>query len=352
MAGARVFGVSSHHDSVGIASKPEQTMRNMLLILWASCLLSILMMMPAKAEQVWHFPTPISASAFVTRHHIKFADEVALRTDGKLKIVVQPGGSLYKAADIFRAVRTGQVQIGSTGLFLHSAEEPIFEIVNLPFLVKDLEEAIKLIALSRPALEETLRRKNLKLIYRAIWNPQGLFSVKRLDSPDDVKGMKIRTYNYMTTRFVQLANGIPTKTEPSEIALAFSTAVIDGSLASGVTGVSQKLWDYIDYYYTMNCAFPTSSVVANLDAWNRLDAHTQNAVFEIATETEQAIWSEVATMEKTYNATMRQAGMNVEAIPPELVGFFEGIGRQMTSEWSLRAGTEGEAILHRLQGLR
>ena len=319
---------------------------------WAGFLLSVLVVMPVRGEQIWHFPTPISASAFVTRHHIKFADEVALRTDGKLTIVVHPGGSLYKAADIFRAVRTGQVQIGSAGLFLHSAEEPIFEIVNLPFLVRDLEEAIQLIALSRPALEEILRRKNLKLIYRALWNPQGLFSVKRLDSPDDVRGMKIRTYNYITTRFVQLANGIPTKTEPSEIALAFSTAVIDGSLASGVTGVSQKLWDYIDYYYTMNCAFPTSTVIANLDAWNKLDAHTQNTVLEIAVETEQAIWSDVVTMEKTYNAAMREAGMNVEVISPELTRFFERIGRQMTSEWSLRAGAEGEAILRNLYDLR
>ena len=323
-----------------------------ILRLWAGFLLSVLVVMPAEAEQVWHFPTPISASAFVTKHHIRFADDVALRTDGKLKIIVHPGGSLFKAADIFRAVRTAQVQIGSAGLFLHSAEEPIFEIVNLPFLVKDLEEAIKLITLSRPALEEILRRKNLKLVYRALWNPQGLFSVKRLDSPDDVKGMKIRTYNYMTTRFVQLANGIPTKTEPSEIALAFSTAVIDGSLASGVTGVSQKLWDYIDYYYTMNCAFPTSTVIANLDAWNKLDAGTQNTVLEIATETERAIWSEVVTMENTYNATMRKAGMNVEAISPELAMFFEKIGRQMTSEWSQRAGAEGETILRNLLDLR
>ena len=186
--------------------------------LQAIFLLSILVFVPARGEQVWHFPTPISSNAFVTRHHIEFAERVERETEGALTIAVHPGGSLFKAADIFRAVRTGQVPIGSTGLFLHPSEHPLFALANLPFLVEDLEEAKKLITISRPALEQVLRRKNLKLIYRALWNPQGLFSARRLESPEDFKGMKIRTYNNTTTRIVQLANGIPTKTEPSEIA--------------------------------------------------------------------------------------------------------------------------------------
>ena len=320
-----------------------------ILRLWAGCLLSVLLVMPVRGEQIWHFPTPISSNAFVTKHHIEFAERVERETEGALKIVVHPGGSLFKAADIFRAVRTGQVHIGSTGLFLHPSEHPLFALSNLPFLVRDLEQAKKLITLSRPALEEVLRKKNLKLIYRALWNPQGLFSARRLESPEDFKGMKIRTYNYTTTRVVQLANGIPTKTEPSEIALAFSTSVIDGSFASGVTGVSQKLWDYIDYYYTMNCAFPTSSVIANLDAWDSLDAGAQTKVLRIAAETERAIWSDVVAMENSYNATMRGAGMSVQELSPELTGYFEKIGQQMASEWMQHAGADGAAIVRDLR---
>ena len=321
----------------------------MIRQLWTGFLLSVLVVMPARAEQVWHFPTPISSNAFVTRHHIEFAEGVERETQGALKIVVHAGGSLFKAADIFRAVRTGQVHIGSTGLFLHPSEHPLFALGNLPFLVRDLEEANKLITISRPALEEVLRRKNLKLVYRALWNPQGLFSARRLESPEDFRGMKIRTYNQTTTRIVQLAKAIPTKTEPSEIALAFSTAVIDGSFASGVTGVSQKLWDYIDYYYIMNLAFPASSVIVNLDAWNSLDAGTQATVLRIAQETERAIRPDVAVMENSYNATMREAGMSVQELSPELTGYFEEIGQQMASEWMRGAGAEGAAILRNLR---
>lgn len=322
----------------------------MIPALYTGGLLSALLGIPVQAETTWHFPTPISANAFVTKHHVKFAEKLELATAGELKLVVHAGGSLYKAADILRAVRTGQVPIGSTGLFLHSAEEPLFALTNLPFLVKNTEDIETLITLSRPAFEAALKKKNLKLIYRAIWNPQGLFSAKPLLTPDDLKGMRIRTYDKSTTRVVQLANAIPTKTEPSEIALAFSTAVIDSSFGSGVTGVSQKLWDYIDYFYTTNSAFPTSSVVVNLEAWEKLDATTQATIQRIATETEKAIWSEVSIKEEQYNAAMRKAGMNVIDLSPELAAYFDNIGKHMASEWVKLTGAEGDKILRSLQG--
>lgn len=320
-----------------------------MLRLYVGVLLFTFMTLPAEAENTWHFPSPISANAFVTKHHLNFAVKVDRETGGKLKIVVHPGGSLFKAADIFRAVRTGQVPIGSTGLFMHATEDPVFALTNMPFLVTHIEDVKKLIELSRPAVESALKGKNLKLIYRAIWTPHGLFSTKALRSPEDLVGMRIRSYDKATTRIVQLAKGIPTKTENSEIAMAFSTGVVDASFGSGVTGVSQKLWDYIGYYYKINYAIPTSSVFANLDAWNSLDADTQSTVLRIAAETEKAAWSEVLVMEETYNAAMREAGIKVLDVTPELGMHFDEIGHQIASEWLQRAGAEGEMILQNLR---
>ena len=99
----------------------------------------------------------------------------------------------------------------------------------------------------------------------------------------------------------------------------------------------------------MNSAFPTSSVIANLDAWNSLDAWTQTTVLRIAAETERAIRSDVVVMENSYNATMRGAGMSVQELSLELTGYFEKIGRQMASEWMQHAGAEGAAILRDLR---
>ncbi len=302
---------------------------------------------PLAAEIVWHFPTPVSANAFVTKHHIKFADKVYQESEGSIKIIAHPAGSLFKLNDILRTVRTRQVAMGATGLGLHAIEEPIFGLMFLPFLTRNVEEARRLDRISRPALEAALEKMNLKLLYTGVWTPQGLFSVKPLLEPEDMAGMKIRTYDSATTRIAQLVDAIPTKTDASEVAMAFSTGVVEGSFTSGATGVSQKLWDYIDYYYTINATFATSTVIVNLDEWRELETDLQSMIMRIAIETEQNIWNEMMKKEESYNSKMRQAGMQVLRPSNEISSYLTGIGKQIADEWILRAGEEGKSILRK-----
>ena len=66
----------------------------------------------ALAQTTWDMPTPYPANNFHTENIQQFADDIAKGTGGKLKITVHPGGSLFKANEIKRAVQGGQAQIG------------------------------------------------------------------------------------------------------------------------------------------------------------------------------------------------------------------------------------------------
>ncbi len=253
---------------------------------------------------------------------------------------MHPGGSLFKGSDILRTVRTGQVAIGAAPLGMHSAEEPLFGLTHIPFLVTTHEQAALLNDLMKPYLDVALAKRNLKLLYTAVWTPQGLFSAKSLQKPEDLLGMRIRTYDAMTSRFAQLVGAIPTKTEFSEVSLAFSTGVVEGSFASGATGVSQKLWDYIDYYYRANVTYPVTYVVVNLNAWNNVDTTTQSTVLRIASNTERSAWAEMASIENSDYSTMQAQAMELPTITPELASYFNEIGEQIALEWQ-QAGGEG-----------
>ena len=63
----------------------------------------------AQAQVKWDLPTGYAANTFQTQNNQQFAKEVDELTGGKLKITLHPGGSLYKANEIKRAVQTGQV---------------------------------------------------------------------------------------------------------------------------------------------------------------------------------------------------------------------------------------------------
>ena len=138
---------------------------------------------------------------------------------------------------------------------------------------------------------------------------------------------------------------VPTKTEASEIAQAFSTGVAESMMASGAIGLWQKIWDYADYYYEVNAWLPKSGVIVNADAWNGLDAATRQAVMEASASAEVSVWDEMEVQNQGYINTMKENGMTVEAPSAELLAGLTKIGEQMTGEWIEAAGDAGAKVI-------
>lgn len=323
-------------------------MRHPIVSLGAAALLSL--SLPAAAE-TWDMPTAYSGQNFVTKGYVVFADDVKARTGGALEIVVHPAGSLYKGSDILRAVREGQVPIGARYMGAHSSEDPLFGIDAIPFLATSRDEAWKLYQASKPALEKAFEERGLKLLFTAVWPPQGLWIGKEVNGVADMKGVKFRAYDTTTTRLAELMGAVPTKTEAAEIAQAFSTGVAESMMASAAIGVFQKMWDYVDHYYTVNAWLPKSAVFVNLDAWNGLDAKTKEAVLAAAADAEQKVWAAMDTANEDYLVTLRENGMTVAPPSEQLSGDLRKIGETLSDEWSAEAGDRGKAVIEAYRGM-
>ena len=304
----------------------------------------------AMAAEKWDMPAAYSAKNFITSSYIKFAEEVTKRSGGELEVVVHPSGSLYKASEILRAVRTGQVPIGARYIGAHSSEDPLFGIDTVPFLATNVDQARKLYKASKPDLEAALEKRGLKLLFTAVWPPQGLFSKKKVESVADMSGIKFRAYDAGTTRLAELMGAVPTKTEATEIAQAFSTGVAESMVASGAIGVFRKMWDYVDYYYTVNAWLPKSVVVVNKASWDALSDKTKAVVMEVAAETEASVWDTMASTNDGYNKTLAENGINVIEPSDKLKGDLQEIGKVMSSEWAEKAGDRGKAIIDAYRG--
>lgn len=296
---------------------------------------------PATAADKWDMPAGYSAKNFITKSYISFAETVTKNSSGKLEIVVHPSGSLYKASEILRAVRSGQVPIGGRYMGAHAKEDPIFGIDTVPFLATNGDEAWKLYQASKPALEAALEKRGLKLLFTAVWPPQGLFVKKNVENVADMKGVKFRAYDAGTTRLAELMGSVPTKTEATEIGQAFSTGVAESMIASGAIGVFRKMWDYVDYFYEVNAWLPKSAVVVNMAAWNKLDVATQKIVLDAATATEKSAWAAMEPTNDGYKKTMSDNGINVLEPSAELKSGLKKIGETMSAEWAKASGEQG-----------
>jgi TRAP-type C4-dicarboxylate transport system substrate-binding protein len=79
--------------------------------LWVLAIFSFFAM-SVNAQTKWDLASAYPVSNFHTENLQQLAADVDKATDGKLKIVVHPNGSLFPANGSKRGVQTGQAQMG------------------------------------------------------------------------------------------------------------------------------------------------------------------------------------------------------------------------------------------------
>lgn len=301
------------------------------------------------AQQKWDFPTGYGVNTFQTQNNQQFIDEVQKAANGKIVMTLHPGGSLYKANEIKRAVQTRQAQIGEFILSGASNENALFGVDAIPFLATSYAEAKKLSMVARPALEKVLSEQGMKLLYVAPWPPQGLYSEKPVQSVADLNGTKMRTYNPATNRIAQLVTAQPTTIQLAELSQALATGAVDNFLTSSASGVETKLYEQVKYFYNVNAWLPKNAVVVSKKSFDGLDKATQALMLKAAEAAEARGWKVSEEKDAEYKKELVAKGMKVAAPSEQLSAELNVIGKTMTAEWIKVAGPEGKQIIDAYQ---
>ena len=300
----------------------------------------------SNAGEKWDMALAYGAGNFHSANATEFAKNVSDNSGGKLTIVTHPGGSLFKGGEIFRAVRTGQTQIGERFMSALGKEDPLLEVDSQPFLATTYDDAMDLYQASKPEIVKGLDSKGLVFLYAVPWPAQGLYSKKEINSIADLKGLKFRAYNSATIRIAELTGMAPTKIEAAEISQAFSTGAVESMITSPTTGKNKKIWENgVKYFYDIAAWFPKNMVIVNKDAWNQLDSATQKLVMMEASKAEKKGWALSKKGNKDDKKALADAGMKVGKVNAELKKHFENVGATMSKEWADRAGSRGQGVL-------
>ncbi len=293
----------------------------------------------------WDMPTPYPDTTFHTKNIAEFADEVAALTDGELEIRLHTAGSLFKHPEISKAVRSAQVPAGEFFLSLLANENPAFGADSLPFLATDYDQAERLWQAQKPIVEALLEEQGMRILFSVPWPPQGLYTTKPIESVDDLRGLKFRTYNATLERFADLAGAAPTQVEAPDIPQAFSTGRVEAMITSPSTGVDSSAWDFLSYYTDIQAWIPKNVVVVNARAFRRLDESVQEAVLAQAAEAEARGWAMSREETATNVKVLQDNGITVNEPSEALVTGLREIGATMLDEWREEAGDTGAQLL-------
>ena len=311
-----------------------------------SVLVSLILSINIAIAEKWDMALAYGAGNFHSANATEFAKNVTEKSGGKLTIVTHPGGSLFKGGEIFRAVRTGQAQIGERFMSALGKEDPLLEVDSQPFLATSYDDAMKLYNASKPEIVKVLDGKGLVFLYAVPWPAQGLYSKKAINSVSDLKGLKFRAYNSATIRIAELTGMAPTKIEAAEISQAFSTGAVESMITSPTTGKNSKIWENgVGYFYDIAAWFPKNMVIVNKDAWNKLDSATKKLVMSEAAVAEKKGWELSKKGNVADKKALSDAGMKVGKVNSALEKHFQKVGATMADEWKAKAGSRGASVL-------
>ncbi len=306
----------------------------------------------AALAEKWDMPMAYSATNFHSATGAAFARCVTTGTGGEIEVVTHPSGSLFKGADIKRAIQTGQAPIGERLLSGHQNENALFGVDSVPFLATSFDDAAKLWKAAKPTMSRVLEEQNLVLLYSLPWPPQGLYFKKEVNSVADMKGIKFRSYITATARLAELTGMLPVSIEAAEISQAFATGVAESMVSSGSTGYDRKVWESLTHFYEVDAWLPRNYVMVNKDVWSDVSKTNKNVILGCAELAEYAgTWRAVHYTQFTLNG-LKAGGMKVGPASDKLKGELRKIGETMTSEWLAKAGPEGKKVLDAFKAMK
>ena len=275
-----------------------------------------------------------------------FAEKVKKATNGELEIVVHTGGALgYKGPELLKTVRDGLVPISDMLISGVAGDEKLFQIVTLPFLVRDFNELQILLGICRPYFDKTAEQKwNQKILYIAPWPGAGLWTKKKITSLAEMKGLKTRTYDKNGALVMEAVGATPHALPFSEVYPSLQTGLIDSVMTSTPTAVDAKFWEVLKYYEPLNITIATDMVTVNLKAFQKLPKDQQNALIKIGKDMEKEMWANVPKLDKAQEAISNKNGIETVAVSKKLIADLEKITENIRVDWLKTASPEGKKI--------
>ncbi|WP_052763860.1 TRAP transporter substrate-binding protein [Microvirga massiliensis] len=257
----------------------------------------------ANEENVWH------------KASLKFAEEVAKRTNGEIEVKVFPNEQLGKETDLIKGIQLGTVDFTITGESLQNWA-PSAALLAVPYAIRDLDHLDKVVdgpvgQKIQKAIEEKTQLKPLAYFARG---PRELTSNRPIKTPDELDGLKLRVPN--VPLFVKVWEALGAKPIPmafSEVFTSLQSHTIDAQENPLALIKSASLYEVQKYVNQTDHVLSWIYLVGGSKKLGRLTPEQQKAISESA-KAAQAYERELFLAdEKQLEADLKAKGMEFVA---------------------------------------
>lgn len=259
----------------------------------------------------------------------EFARLVEERTEGRIKVEVFPGGTLYgEETGSIEALQIGDIAFARVSASPVASYVPALNVIQLPYLYRDGEHMWEVLngPIGQDMLEE-IQASGSGLVGLCYYDAgsRNFYTTKPVKSVDDMKGLKIRLQNNaMMVEMVQLlgGNGV-TGIGPNDVYSAIQQGVIDGAENNWPTYESMGDYQVAPYFVLDGHTRVPEILLASEAVLETLDPADVEIIKECAKETQAYEIEQWALREQSSEEKVVSEGVQVTELTAEQIAAFQ-----------------------------
>ena len=268
-----------------------------------------------------------------------FADILAEKTGGRVTLAFFPSRALGDEKEMVEGIRFGTIDMAVITNAVVANTEPAFQLVDLPFLFADAEQAHEVLdGEVGDMLADKIESKGILVLgfteggFRNMIN-----NVRPVTKPADVEGVKYRTMqNPVFIEMFSSLGGSPVPMAWGETFTAVQQGAIDGLEIPSAVINSNNFNEVTEFMSLTRHTYSANVLLISKRVFDRLPEDVQTAILESAEEAIAIQREKVAENEEKVITQLRERGMKVnevedvkpfrEAVKPVYERFRDTIG--------------------------
>lgn len=248
----------------------------------------------------------------------KFAELLKEKSGGKMSLKMYHSGTLGSQPDAIEQVRIGGLEIANFNMGPIGPIVPEANVVSLPFIFKDTDHMWRVLdGKAGEMMKEGMAKKGLVVLSWFDAGSRSFYNSKKpINTPADVKGMKVRVMNNdLYSGMITALGGNPSPMAFSEVYQSLKTGVVDGAENNWPSYESTGHYEVAGFHSNSQHLIIPEILCINADVYKSLSPEDQKILKEAAVEAakiQHKLWKE---REKMSAEKVVTAGVKANEIP-------------------------------------
>lgn len=244
---------------------------------------------------------------------VRFAELAKQKSNGEIDIKIFANGTLGGERETLEQVQNGVLEMTKASASPLETFAPEYKVFNLPFVFRSKDHFFKVLdgQVGDTILNASKNRGFIGLTFYDS-GARSFYAKKPINTPDDLKGLKIRVQQSPTTiKMIQALGAAPTPMAWGEVYSALQSGVVDGA-ENNITALTTGRHGEVSKFYsvTEHQMVPDVLVISSAK-WDSLKKPLQDALRQAARESatyQRRLWADA---EKTEAAAAEKLGVKI-----------------------------------------